>query len=98
MKPETFGILIGGIIPAFLFGLCNVVAKFGAQQGISAGVYMVIAGIGVTISGAAVWCIQSGGVPMTGRTIGFAFLYGMLWGCQFRSCDVLSPSISGSDE
>ncbi len=80
MKPETFGILIGGLLPAVLFGFCNVVAKFGAQQGISAGAYMVIAGIGVTVSGAALWFTQSGGVPMTGSTIGFAFLYGILWG------------------
>ncbi len=80
MKPETLGILIGGLLPAVLFGFCNVAAKFGAQQGINAGAYTMIAGIGVLMSGFALWFVQAKGLPMTGPTMGFALLYGMLWG------------------
>lgn len=87
MKPDTLGLLIGGILPAILFGLCNVAARFGAQDGMSAGAYMIVAGIGVALSGVAVWLLQTGGVPMTGRTMSFALLYGVLWGLS--SCFVL---------
>ncbi len=81
MRPEILGLIVGGILPALTFGVTNVVAKIGAQNGVNAGYFMLIAGIGVTVAGFLISFLQPESVvPMTPSTMRYAALFGLLWG------------------
>lgn len=49
MNSNIMGILIGGFIPAAIFGIGGVFVKASNQQGISLGYYILLTGIGVLI-------------------------------------------------
>ncbi len=51
MTNAQLGILIGGIVPAVLFGISGLFQKFSAQQGVSLGAHIVAIGIGVCLVG-----------------------------------------------
>jgi transporter family protein len=52
MSQQTLGILIGGLIPALLYGVSNIFVKAGNQAGISTGVYLLVLGITIAVLGA----------------------------------------------
>lgn len=79
MRPETIGMIIGGLVPCVLFGFVNLFARMGAQDGINAGHFMFLAGIGVAVAGAVFSLTQPQALPMTGRTMVLAMLYGAGW-------------------
>jgi drug/metabolite transporter (DMT)-like permease len=78
MNKETIGLLVGGILPAFLFGTVGVLQKSANKLGIGLGIYLVGIGLGVLITGATIYLlipdrlfsIQSGG---------YAVLIGLIW-------------------
>ena len=80
MSAQVLGLIVGGFIPAFLFGFTNIAAKLGSQNGVSVGLYTIIAGIGVIIAGVCLFFLQPALAPMTQRTMWFALTYGILWG------------------
>ncbi len=80
MLPSTLGLLIGGVVPAVIFGLVNVVVRLGAQDGISAGKYMMFTGFGVMLAGFTLTFLQSSSFAMMPKTMLLAVLYGFLWG------------------
>ena len=52
MSPENLlGIVIGGIIPAFLFATSSIFAKAAVKTGISNSIYMSLIGISVLVVG-----------------------------------------------
>ncbi len=98
MSPSALGLLIGGVVPAVLFGLVNVVVRFGAQDGISAGKYMMFTGFGVMIAGFFFSFLQTSSVSMMPKTMLLAVLYGFLWsiasGCIVYALNIYHPPMS----
>lgn len=52
MSQQTLGIIIGGMIPALLYGVSTIFVKAGNQAGISTGVYLLVLGFTIAIIGA----------------------------------------------
>jgi drug/metabolite transporter (DMT)-like permease len=48
---ELIGLVIGGLLPAVLFGVNGVLAKASTEAGIGLGVYLLVIGAGVTLTG-----------------------------------------------
>ncbi len=70
--------IVGGLLPALIFGLGGFFQKTCAQSGISIGPYLVCAGMGATLAGLAFWLF------LPGRTISLtsgacAMLIGVFW-------------------
>ena len=79
MSSESLGLLIGGLLPAILFGVSNLFVKASNQAGIGLGPYMIMTGIAVVIVGIAFLFV------MPDRTLSFrsgayAFGMGAIWG------------------
>lgn len=53
------GIIVGGILPALLFGFSGICQKWSSQHGISTGAYLVFIGLGVVSVGAVLWLMNS---------------------------------------
>ncbi|MBK1791945.1 hypothetical protein [Persicirhabdus sediminis] len=52
--PHLIGLLVGGVLPAFLFGLANLFQKSAGNHPISIGIYLIMISIGVAIVGAVI--------------------------------------------
>lgn len=51
MTPSTTGLLIGGALPALLFGITGILQKTSTRAGIGVGPYLVLVGLGVVAAG-----------------------------------------------
>ena len=71
-------ILIGGIIPALLFGLAGVFQKASTNFGITTGAYLICIGIGVCLTGIIITAI-SREININLHSASFAFLIGIAW-------------------
>jgi hypothetical protein len=79
MTPKTIGIILGGILPAVLFGITGVLQKYSNRAGIGTGPYLIVIGISITVVGI--------GLTLTDRdtTINlqsglYTALFGLTWG------------------
>lgn len=79
MTQAQLGILIGGIIPAFLFGISGICQKWSNQHGISTGAYLVSIGIGVLCVG-VVLCIYNSEQQFSTASVVPAIALGVFWG------------------
>ncbi len=79
MAAQTFGYLLGGIIPALLLGIYSVLQKFSTKQGISPGMLMVVMGLNIMIVG-FVYCFVSKEYTVTIRSGLSASITGIVWG------------------
>lgn len=76
MSSQTLGLLIGGLVPAFMFGFSNVFLKAGTQQGVSTPVVLVSVGCAVVLTGVVLFFV----LPDRGTAgMGYAFLSGACW-------------------
>ncbi|MEM9274980.1 MAG: hypothetical protein AAGA80_18745 [Cyanobacteria bacterium P01_F01_bin.143] len=78
---NTLGIIIGGIIPAFLYGVSTITMKAGAEYKISTSTYLMVIGIVIFIVGLLskqVLNLPESSGNFTG--LGFAVVSGLLWG------------------
>lgn len=79
MNTHWIGIVVGGLLPALLYGVAGVLMKASTQQGIGLGLYLLCAGTGVmSVGGAYCWLVPD-------KTIGvqsacYALSMGMAWG------------------
>ena len=78
MSSSSLGLLIGGIIPALLFGFSNIFVKSSTENGISPGMYLLCVSAAVCIAG-LVSIFSSGDSTISGSSGLFAFLAGLLW-------------------
>ena len=79
MTPELLGLVIGGIVPALLYGVSNIFQKVSTNAGIGIGIYLFIVGISVSLVGSAFY------LAVPDRTINIrsalgAGMMGLLWG------------------
>ena len=58
MSPESMGLLIGGIVPALLISVSNVLIKDSTQQGISMAMYVIVVGFAVSLTGVALFFVS----------------------------------------
>ncbi len=79
MVAQTFGYLLGGIIPALLLGIYSVLQKVSTKQGISPGMLMVVMGLNIMIVG-FVYCFVSKEYAVTIRSGLSASITGIVWG------------------
>ncbi len=78
MNPTVFGLIIGGLLPALLFGVAGVMQKASMQAATGLGPYLIGTGLGVVMTGALVYAfVAQRAVPAVG--IGYAVLMGLFW-------------------
>lgn len=59
MSEQSYGMLIGGLLPAIFYGISGVFAKPATEAGIGIGPYVIIIGLSVTVVGVAVYCFSA---------------------------------------
>jgi len=79
MSDTQLGILVGGIIPAILFGVSGICQKLSTQHGISTGAYVVSVGLGVVLVG-VVLCLFNTSQTANLKSIVPAVTMGLCWG------------------
>jgi len=79
MSDTQLGILVGGIIPALLFGISGICQKLSNQHGISTGAYVVSVGLGVVLVGVAL-CLFNTSQTANMKSIIPAVIMGLCWG------------------
>lgn len=78
MSNQTLGIIIGGLIPACIFGITGILQKYATQAGIGLGPLVLHIGLGVLLAGGVIFWV----VPdrtITGRAGAFALGLGVSW-------------------
>lgn len=58
MQNKTLALLLGGVVPAFLFGISGVLQKTSNRAGIGTGPYLIFAGLAVLITGVIFAAVQ----------------------------------------
>lgn len=79
MSETQLGIVVGGIIPALLFGISGICQKLSNQHGISTGAYVVSVGLGVLLVG-IVLCLFNTSQTANFKSIVPAVTMGLCWG------------------
>jgi uncharacterized membrane protein len=88
MSKQTLALLIGGLLPALLFGVASTFQKTAARAGITTGPYLIAIGSVVLLVGIAVTAAQ-GDTTATREGVGWACGYGLLWSAAI-GCIVLA--------
>lgn len=78
MKPETLGLVVGGLLPALLFAIDGVSSKAAARAGISWAPFVLITGLTIAAVGAIALALDPER-RVTGAGAGFAMLKGLVW-------------------
>lgn len=78
MDKHTVGLLVGGLLPAVLFGLTGVVQASSARSGIGTGPFLVIVGLTVVVFGLAASAVQ-GDAGVSWESAGRSAVFGLLW-------------------
>ena len=78
MNPTHVGILLGGLLPAVIFGICGLCLKASNQQGIGPGYCLLFAGVGA-IAVALVSLVMFSGQAVNAKSATQAFLVGATW-------------------
>lgn len=94
MSSHALGILIGGVIPIFVFSGANLAVKVASNIGISVGWYILFAGIGVTIAGGILLLVFSDH-GLTASSGLFSAMVGFGWGMG-SACVVIALNKYGS--
>ncbi len=71
--------IIGGLLPALIYGITSIFSKASTQAGIGLAIYTIIIGLGVTITGIVLFLL----IPdrtFTMKAGWFAFGVGTTWG------------------
>jgi len=79
MSETQLGIVVGGIIPAVLFGVSGICQKLSNQNGISTGAYVISVGLGVLLVG-VVLCLFNTSQTANAKSIIPAVTMGVCWG------------------
>lgn len=77
MKPQTAGLLVGGLIPAVGYSIFAVGTKLAAQSNLGAGPLLVLVGAGCIAVGAVFWKLLPSGIDPAGACWGL--LAGLAW-------------------
>lgn len=78
MKASTLSLLVGGLLPAILFGVSGVFQKTSARAGIGTGPYLMVVGAVVVVMGGVFTVVQRD-TTVNGESALHASAYGVLW-------------------
>lgn len=78
MASNLIGLLVGGIVPALLYGVSSVFAKASANGGMSVGGHLLWVGLAISLTGLVFSLGMPGPIPMA--AVGASALQGVLWG------------------
>ncbi len=78
MKPNTMALLVGGLLPAVLFGMSGVIQKVSTKAGIGTGPFLIVVGVVVVVIGGVFTAIEQDTAVnwFSGLHAG---LFGVLW-------------------
>ena len=79
MSPQTLGIIIGGLIPAVLYGFSGMFAKASNDAGISVGLYLLIIGLTIVVTG-GIFAIVNPDNTLSLKSGAHALGFGLTWG------------------
>lgn len=79
MTQTQLGLLVGGVIPAILFGIAGFFQKVSTNQGITLGAHLVSIGVGVVAIGVTLCIFQSEQTFTIKKAIP-SLVIGMSWG------------------
>jgi drug/metabolite transporter (DMT)-like permease len=88
MSNATLALLVGGLLPALLFGTASTFQKTAARAGIGTGPYLIAIGAVVLLVGLALTVAQ-GNSTATRAGVAWACGYGLLWSSAI-GCIVLA--------
>jgi uncharacterized membrane protein len=77
MTPQTTGILVGGIIPAFGYSAFAIGTKFASQSGLGAGPLLVVVGLACALAGAGFWWALP--AAFDARSLAWGAVSGLAW-------------------
>lgn len=77
-NPNFLSVLVGGIIPAFLFGVSGFLQKGSSRVGIGVGHYLICAGLTAAVSG-VVWLYAVPGRSLSLKAGCYACVAGAFW-------------------
>lgn len=72
-------VVLGGLIPAVLFGLSGALQKGATGAGLGLATYLLCVGAGVVAVGAAFWAAMPTEHAATGKGVGLAVALGVCW-------------------
>jgi uncharacterized membrane protein len=78
MQKPTMALLIGGLLPALLFGISGFLQKTSAKAGIGTGPYLIVIGFVVVSVGVIVTAIQ-GDRTVNLQSAMYTCAYGIFW-------------------
>lgn len=78
MNEALLGVIVGGIIPAFLYGISGAFQKGSSRIGIGVGPYLICAGLAVIATGLG-WLVLMPDRTVSIRSGLYAGLGGLLW-------------------
>ena len=79
MTSKTTALLIGGFLPALIYGGSAIFQKFSINIGISISMYLIAAGIGVALAGVGFYFIDNTAVYSI-KSGTLAGVFGLTWG------------------
>ena len=80
MNNNTLGILVGGIIPALLYGTFAITMKAGSGYKLSTSSFLIIIGLVIALIGLLVRPILNEAESLNTTAIAFGIGSGLLWG------------------
>jgi len=78
MNTKQLALLVGGVAPAFLFGIAGVMQKVTNRAGIGTGPYLMGLGISIFVVGALFACWDRD-LTLNARSGTFVCLFGVIW-------------------
>ncbi len=78
MKPETLGLIVGGLVPALMFAIDGVSSKAAARAGISWAPFILVTGLTIAAVGALALLVDPDR-RFTLAGAGFGVLKGVVW-------------------
>lgn len=94
MTQAQLGLLIGGIIPAFLFGFAGICQKWSSNQGVPLGIHLFCIGFSVMVIGILLHFFTPSEAPFRLASTIPSFLLGLTWG--IGSCGIIYAIIKYS--
>lgn len=79
MSTKTIALLIGGFLPAFIYGGSAIFQKLSTNIGISISMYLIAVGIGVAVAGIGFYFFDNT-IAFSLKASFYAGIFGLTWG------------------
>ncbi len=79
MPSKSVALLIGGFLPAVIYGGSAIFQKLSTSIGISISTYLIAVGVGVMAAGLGFYFFDSS-VPFSFKASSYAGIFGLTWG------------------